>query len=138
MTDDIRKCRDKRWYRTVNSMFAHIDGNPGHHMNGGITGLAYMHCLGSMANHSKDDNAEYEEILNTVTPRAYLELLHENEEECGQWPCTVLRATKDIFPDQQILCDYEPTTAGKMWIIFRNETLFTFLAALGGLKPRAI
>jgi hypothetical protein len=111
-------------------MFAHIDGNPGHPMNGGIKGLAHMHCLGSMANHSKDDNAEYEEILNTVTPRAYLELLHENQEECGQWPCTVLRATKDIFPDQQILCDYEPTTAGKMWIIFRNDTLFTFLAAL--------
>ena len=130
MTDDVdRKCRDRRWFRTISTLFAHIDGNPAHPMNGGITGLASVHCLGSMANHSIDANADYDAIKDTVTPRAYLEI-HKNghsTDEFGQWNCVVLRANRDIFPGQQILCNYEPTTSEDMWIVFGNETIVKFL-----------
>lgn len=125
VTDDTSKDRDKRWYRTISSMFSHIDGNPAHQMNGGVTAMAYGHYLGSVANHSKQENAMYDVILNTVTPRAFLEL-HGND-EFGPWSCIVLRATRDIFPGHQILCNYEPASARKMWIVFGNETFVRFL-----------
>lgn len=124
VTDDTRKCRDKRWYRTISTMFCHMDGNPAHPMNGGITGLASEHCLASLANHSLRANAEYDVILNTATPRAFLELTQGGH---GAWSCIVLKASEDIFPDQQILCDYEPKTAAKMWIVLGNETIFKFV-----------
>jgi hypothetical protein len=125
VTDDTSKGRDKRWYRTISSMFCHIDGNPAHQMNGGVTAMAHGHYLGSLANHSKQENAEYDVIFNTVTPRAFLEM-HGND-EVGLWSCIVLRATQDIFPGHQILCNYEPAYARKLWIVFGNETFVRFL-----------
>lgn len=125
VTDDTSKDRDKRWYRTISSMFSHIDGNPAHQMNGGVTAMAMGHYLGSLANHSKQENAEYDVIFNTATPLAFLELHHNDE--FGPWSCIVLRATRDIFPGHQILCNYEPASARKMWIVFGNETFVRFL-----------
>jgi hypothetical protein len=112
-------------------MTAHFDGNPAHPLNGGISGLAYEHCLGSIINHSANFNAEYERMFNAATPRAYLE--HHGYgvdlDETGLWSGMIVRATDDILPDHQILCNYEKKTAKKLWvqIVFKNESLQAFL-----------
>ena len=129
MTDDERDVRDTRWFRTVDLSRHQIDGNPAHPHNGGIAGLANEHCLASIANHCSPSNAFYETVLNHVTPRAYLELEKRGNEtpDQGLYQCMLLRATVDIYPDQQIFGNYEPKTSEKYRIVFGNDTHVQFL-----------
>ena len=130
MTDDDKRAeRDTRWFRTIDSNRHHLDGNPAHPKNGGLSGLALQHCLASIANHSCDDNAEFENVNNFVTPRAYLELhkMGDATPDTALYACCILRAIADIYPGQQILVDYQPKTSAKLPIVFGNETLVRFL-----------
>lgn len=123
-TNDTREVRDKRWFKTVNLLFMHVDGNQAHRLNGGHENMARNNCIGAMANHAgSDSNAEYFLPTNTATPRAIIESTGEQT----KWQCVILRASENIYPNQQILADYEPKTASALWISFRNEPLFSFL-----------
>jgi hypothetical protein len=94
-----------------------------------MSGLALQHCLASIANHSCDDNAVFENVKNFVTPRAYLELhkMGDATPDTALYACCILRAIADIYPGQQILVDYQPKTSAKLPIVFGNETLVRFL-----------
>ena len=125
-TDDKSTYRDKRWFKTINNMFCHIDGNPSHPLNGGIRQMASNHCLASIANHAKQYNAYYKDEANLATPRAVLEICKNLDRE-QTWPCTILYASLDIHPGQQILTDYEPNSSKAFRLHFRNESLLLFL-----------
>jgi hypothetical protein len=127
ITDDKRKdVRETRWFYTLNRQWFHIDGNPSHPLNGGVTGLAENHCLGSFANHSTEWNSCYVQNMRWATPRAILELA-ESVNACP-WSCMVLVASQDIHRHQQISSDYQKNTAsGMAWVHFANETLSEFV-----------
>jgi hypothetical protein len=102
------KTADTRWYRTISYSRVDIDGNPNHPLNGGITGLAAVHCLASLANHSeKHRNACFEEP--EFSSKQAL------EEDTGNGftysHCSILFASRDIQKNEQIFVNYEPQTA---------------------------
>jgi hypothetical protein len=89
------------WLRTLSSQFWEIDGNP-IHFNGYID-MAQRHVLGSLINHSfKRQNCSF---------------------ECEDWDssdvlsgdglrfskCIFMRATRDIYPNEQLLASYGAT-----------------------------
>jgi hypothetical protein len=106
-----------------------MDGNPAHPCNDGLAGLANEHCLASIANHCSTKNSFYDNVLNLVSPRAYLELEKWGAAtpDKGMYQCILLRATVDIYPDHQIVTNYEPKTAQKYRIVFGNESLVQFM-----------
>jgi hypothetical protein len=133
-TDDKSTVRDKRWFYTSQKTFCHIDGNPLHPSNDGIHQMARNHCLASIANHANKRNANacYKEKDRLATPRAILEICSSADAGKQVWPCTILYATKNIYPGQQILTDYENHSSQSQGLIleFRNESLLQFLSAI--------
>ena len=118
--------RETLWFRTAALTRVDIDGNPDHPQNGGVMGLAGVHCLGSMANHGgavSTRNAEYE-VFDFSSDQAVL----DHSCRCDvRHNCMILSATRDIQKDEQILCNYELTAAWGMDIPFDNVSLEQFI-----------
>jgi len=119
---DLNHDLDTRWLKTVSKGWLHVDGNPDLPENGGIQGLAENHCLGSIANHLKKANSEYQLDEDFVSDRLFWP--NNPGFKCG-YSCT-LRALKDMKHHHQILCNYELVTKNLV-IEFDNESLYTCL-----------
>ena len=120
--------RETRWLRTVVLNRVDIDGNPNIRQNGGIRGLADVHCLGSMGNHGRRKTADYK-IYDYTSCQALLDL--ENNIDVSLGKCMVLLASRDIQKDEQIICNYEPNAARDMDIPFDNVCLGQFIRICG-------
>ena len=120
--------RETRWLRTVVLNRVDIDGNPNIRQNGGIRGLADVHCLGSMGNHGRRKTADYK-IYDYTSCQALLDL--ENSIDVSLGKCMVLLASRDIQKDEQIICNYEPNAAKDMDIPFDNVSLGQFIRICG-------
>jgi hypothetical protein len=120
--------RETRWLRTVVLNRVDIDGNPNIRQNGGIRGLADVHCLGSMGNHGRRKTADYK-IYDYTSCQALLDL--ENNIDVSLGKCMVLLASRDIQKDEQIICNYEPNAARDMDIPFDNVSLGQFIRICG-------
>ena len=122
--------RDTLWIRTAAYTRIDVDGNPNHPQNGGVMGLAGVHCLGSMANHAAGSrkNAEYEGF-DFSSDQAVLDLSCNCDVHKLQ--CVILSATRDIQKDEQILCNYETTGAIGMDIPFDSVSLGMFIRICG-------
>ena len=120
--------RETRWLRTVVLNRVDIDGNPNIRQNGGIRGLADVHCLGSMGNHGRRKTADYK-IYDYTSCQALLDL--ENNIDVSLGKCMVLLASRDIQKDEQIICNYEPNAAKDMDIPFDNVSLGQFIRICG-------
>ena len=103
--------RETRWLRTVVLNRVDIDGNPNIRQNGGIRGLADVHCLGSMGNHGRRKTADYK-IYDYTSCQALLDPDSKSDVSVGK--CMVLLASRDIQKDEQIICNYEPNAAKDM------------------------
>jgi len=95
---------NQTWLRTLASSFLEVDGNPSHFPNGHI-GMAHRHVLGSLINHSvKRQNCSFEtedwasEDLKSADGLSYSK-------------CIFIRATRDIFPNEQLLVSYGTTAS---------------------------
>ena len=120
--------RETRWLRTVVLNRVDIDGNPNIRQNGGIRGLADVHCLGSMGNHGRRKTADYK-IYDYTSCQALIDL--ENNIDVSLGKCMVLLASRDIQKDEQIICNYEPNAARDMDIPFDNVSLGQFIRICG-------
>ena len=120
--------RETRWLRTVVLNRVDIDGNPNIRQNGGIRGLADVHCLGSMGNHGRRKTADYK-IYDYTSCQALLDPEHNSDVSLGN--CMVLLASRDIQKDEQIICNYEPNAAKDMDIPFDNVSLRQFISICG-------
>ncbi len=120
--------RETRWLRTVVLNRVDIDGNPNIRQNGGIRGLADVHCLGSMGNHGRRKTADYK-IYDYTSCQALIDL--ENNIDVSLGKCMVLLASRDIQKDEQIICNYEPNAAKDMDIPFDNVSLGQFIRICG-------
>lgn len=120
--------RETRWLRTVVLNRVDIDGNPNIRQNGGIRGLADVHCLGSMGNHGRRKTADYK-IYDYTSCQALIDL--ENNIDVSMGKCMVLLASRDIQKDEQIICNYEPNAARDMDIPFDNVSLGQFIRICG-------
>ena len=120
--------RETRWLRTVVLNRVDIDGNPNIRQNGGIRGLADVHCLGSMGNHGRRKTADYK-IYDYTSCQALLD--PENNSDVSLGKCMVLLASRDIQKDEQIICNYEPNAAKDMDIPFDNVSLRQFIRICG-------
>jgi hypothetical protein len=118
--------RDTLWIRTAAYTRIDVDGNPNHPQNGGVMGLAGVHCLGSMANHAAGSrkNAEYENF-DFSSAQAVLDLSCSCD--VHKLRCVIVSATRDIQKDEQILCNYDLTAALGMDIPFDNVSLGQFI-----------
>lgn len=123
-TEDRSEQRDTRWFRTIVLGRVHIDGNPNHPYNGGIVGLADVSCLGAMANHSTKQNASYR-TFDFTSVQALRDTAFGSDVSLGH--CMILVADRDIEKDEQILCNYEPTTGSTMKIPFAKISLGQFI-----------
>ena len=120
--------RETRWLRTVVLNRVDIDGNPSIRQNGGIRGLADVHCLGSMGNHGRRKTADYK-IYDYTSCQALIDL--ENNIDVSMGKCMVLLASRDIQKDEQIICNYGPNAAKDMDIPFDNVSLGQFIRICG-------
>ena len=120
--------RETRWLRTVVLNRVDIDGNPNIRQNGGIRGLADVHCLGSMGNHGRRKTADYK-IYDFTSCQALLDPDSKSDVSLGK--CMVLLASRDIQKDEQIICNYEPNAAKDMDIPFENVSLGQFIRICG-------
>ena len=127
--------RETRWLRTVVLNRVDIDGNPNIRQNGGIRGLADVHCLGSMGNHGKRKNADYK-IYDFTSCQALLDPETNSDESVGQ--CMVLLASRDIQKDEQIICNYGPNAAKDLDIPFVNVSLGQFIRICGTSVESAV
>ena len=116
--------RETRWLRTVVLNRVDIDGNPNIRQNGGIRGLADVHCLGSMGNHGRRKTADYK-IYDYTFCQALLDPETKSDVSVGK--CVVLLASRDIQKNEQIICSYEPNAAKDMDIPFDNVSLGQFI-----------
>ena len=73
-----------------------------------------------MGNHSTKKNAKYK-IYDFSSRQALLDPVSVGDVSVGG--CIVLLATCDIEKDEQILCNYEPSTGSTMDIPFANISL---------------
>jgi hypothetical protein len=89
-----------------------------------MSGLADVRCLGSMSNHSSKRNAIYK-TLDYSSRQAILDPTAVSDVSVGG--CVVLIATRDIEKDEQILCNYEPSSAKGMDIPFAHVSLLQFM-----------
>lgn len=124
----VRDSREKQWLRTVVLNRVDIDGNPNIRQNGGIRGLADVHCLGSMGNHGRRKTADYK-IYDYTSCQALLDPDSTSDVSAGR--CIVLVASRDIQKDEQIICNYEPNAAKDMDIPFDNVSLGQFVRICG-------
>ena len=124
----VKYSRETLWLRTVVLNRVDIDGNPNIPQNGGIRGLADVHCLGSMGNHGKTKNAGYK-IYDFTSCQALRD--HDTESDVAVGKCMVLIASRDIQKDEQIICNYEPNAAKDMDIPFENVSLGQFIRICG-------
>ena len=120
----VRDGRDTQWLRTVVLNRVDIDGNPNIRQNGGIRGLADVHCLGSMGNHGRRKTADYK-IYDYTSCQALLDPETKSDVSVGK--CMVLLASRDIQKDEQFICNYEPNAAKDMDIPFDNVSLGQFI-----------
>ena len=121
----VRDSRETLWLRTVVLNRVDIDGNPNIRQNGGIRGLADVHCLGSMGNHGRRKTADYK-IYEYTSCQALLDPDSTSDVSVGR--CMVLLASRDIQKDEQIICNYEPNAAKDMDIPFDNVSMGQFAA----------
>jgi hypothetical protein len=89
-----------------------------------MSGLADVRCLGSMSNHSSKRNAIYK-TLDYSSQQAILDPTAVSDVSVGG--CVILIATRDIEKDEQILCNYEPSSAQGMDIPFAHVSLLQFM-----------
>ena len=90
------------WLRTLSSQFYEIDGNPSLFAEGHIE-MARRHILGSLCNHSDrrqnclfEIKEWYSKELRSTSQQAFMK-------------CTFIRATRDIYPHEQLLVSYGAT-----------------------------
>lgn len=120
------KYEEPEWLRTVQLNRVDIDGNPNHPLNGGITGLADVHCLGSMSNHATGGRKNaFGKIWDFTSCQALLDPRSSSDVSVGY--CIVLEALRDIKKDEQILSNYDPTAAIGLDIPFANVSLGQFI-----------
>ena len=124
----VRDSRETLWLRTVVLNRVDIDGNPNIRQNGGIRGLADVHCLGSMGNHGRRKTADYK-IYEYTSCQALLDPDSTSDVSVGR--CMVLLASRDIQKDEQIICNYEPNAAKDMDIPFDNVSMGQFVRICG-------
>ena len=93
---------DQTWIRTLVSSFWEVDGNPSRFTNGHIE-MAQRHVLGSLLNHSvKRRNCTFEtEDWESKDLRSVNDLTYSK--------CIFIRATRDIYPHEQLLISYGAT-----------------------------
>ena len=104
----------RAWLRTLTSQRLEIDGNPSIPENGGPSVMAEKHTLGSLVNHStKGKNCEFRKEYWTSDSLV---------DTHGRWgpvkESLFLRATRDIFPHEQLLVCYGSQADGFYQIPF--------------------
>jgi hypothetical protein len=97
---------DRRWIRTLNFQSVDIDGNPNHPVNGGYFGLSQTHCVGSLLNHSRQNAKCVYDKKDFLRSRFLIST--DNTAIIG---CIFIKTTYDIQVHEQLLIDYEPSTA---------------------------
>jgi hypothetical protein len=97
------------WIRTLASSFWEVDGNPSHFSEGHIE-MARKHVLGSLVNHSvRRRNCTFEtEDWESIHLRSTKGLAYSKS--------IFIRATRDIYPHEQLLISYG-TTANRYRLI---------------------
>jgi hypothetical protein len=94
--------RLQAWLRTLSSQCLEIDGNPSIPENGGPSEMAQRHTLGSLLNHStKRKNCEFQKQYWTSNA-----LVDKNGTRHTVKESLFLRATREIFPHEQLLVCY--------------------------------
>jgi hypothetical protein len=93
---------EQTWFRTLVSSFWEIDGNPSRFTNGHIE-MARRHVLGSLVNHSvQRRNCSFEtEDWESKDLQSTNGLTYSK--------CIFIRATRDIYPHEQLLISYGAT-----------------------------
>lgn len=110
---------DKRWLKTLCWSRVHVDGNPDLPENGGHKGLAEYHCLGSIANHSKEHaNCDYEKLEFTAETNSF----YPNDPGVTTSETILLIAKTKIRRHHQILTNYV-LGVENLLIYFGNESL---------------
>jgi SET domain len=104
----------RAWLRTLTSQHLEIDGNPSIPVNGGPAVMATKHTIGSFFNHStKGKNCEFQKEEWTSQS-----LVDTHGRPGPVKESLFLRATRDIFPHEQLLVDYGSQADGFFQIPF--------------------
>ncbi len=94
-----------------------IEGNPSHVDNGGLEGLAWHHCLGSLVNHATGHRANVAFYRLIGVARVSPQLLYPYG---GRSFESVLMVTlRDCYPHEQALGNYGADAARFLNILFR-------------------
>lgn len=100
-SEDARRLppASRAWIRTLSSQFWEVDGNPSLFTEGHIE-MARNHILGSLFNHSlRRQNCSFEtEEWRSDDLKSFDRQVYSK--------CIFIRATRDIYPHEQLLVSY--------------------------------